>query len=278
MENAKQLRPIGQLLMDAWKAYRLNCKKISLLMLWGLIGIVPYVLTIAIDIGFSRQLAGVQSIVAILIMIFYIIFLYWIISTVIGLIILIKNPEKKIIDVFNEGRKLVWGDLAIGMLVFLFVGLWSILLVVPGIIYSIFYSFTLFVFVYDGYRRSAALTRSKELVSGYWWPVFGRKILGIAILIIFMVLYMLVLRGFHATWLIGIIQIIYYVITVFFLVPAYIIFLSLIYTDLVAIKPTSALPKEKKDHWLVVVASVFFALVFIIILSILFYILSLAMM
>lgn len=267
MENAQQLRPIGKLLADTWKFYQLNYKKVCLLMLWGLIGAVPYALIIAVNINFRLQIAPYQTVINLITFLFYLVTLYWIISTFLGLIILIKNPEKKIIDVFNAGRKLVWGHLAISLVVFMFVSLWSLLFVIPGIIFGIFYTFAMFAFVYDGYRRSAALGRSKELVSGKWWPVFGRLIIGLVIIMAFAMLYSFALRASQSSWLTYVILLIYYAIMSLLLSPLYVTYLSLIYNDLVAIKPVSSLPKEKNDYWLVAVATIFLIIVTLIFLS-----------
>lgn len=263
MENTKQLRPIGELLTNTWDFYWLNSKKIIYLMLFGLIGIIPYAVMIAINVTLSAHLLVYERIIGLVILIFYIFSLYWILSTSLGFLILIKNPDKKIIDVFNEGRKLIWGDLAIGMIMFLIISLWSLLFVIPGIIFMVFYSFALFVFVYDGYRRSAALARSKELVKGNWWAVFGRILLSIIIILVFATLFGAVLNASHASpAIVFISQAVYYLITFFLISPLLTIYLAEIYRDLTALKPTSALPKEKEDYWLVILSTIIFILTF----------------
>jgi hypothetical protein len=256
MENAKQLRPIGQLFIATWDSYRMNFKKMMLLMLFGLIGIVPYAALFAISTIFPAPLAAYQSAIAIIMFVAYLFCLYWFISTWLGFLILIRNPEKKIMDVFNEGRKLVWGDLAIGMVSALFIGLWSLLFVVPGIIFMVFYSFAVFAFIYDGYRRSAALKRSRELVSGNWWPVFARLVIGIVIILAFGIIFGLIYNLSHSPLIYYIFEPIYYFITLFFFSPLFAIYLALTYKDLVEIKPDSKLPKEKNDYWLVVLATI----------------------
>jgi len=51
------------------------------------------------------------------------------------------------------------------------------LLIIPGIILSIWFSSAVYVFVAEDKRGMTALLRSKHLVSGYWWGVFWRSIL-----------------------------------------------------------------------------------------------------
>lgn len=63
---------------------------------------------------------------------------------------------------------------AIFMLRILLLGL---LFVIPGIIYTIIYIFTLEAVVLRGLRGMKALKYSKELVKGYWWRVFSSLLL-----------------------------------------------------------------------------------------------------
>jgi len=60
-----------------------------------------------------------------------------------------------------------------------------ILFVIPGVIFSVWFCLAMFVFVAEGLEGTSALKRSKQLVQGYWWPVFGRlALLGILIMLI----------------------------------------------------------------------------------------------
>ena len=49
-----------------------------------------------------------------------------------------------------------------------------ILLIIPGIIFSVWFCFSSFVLIFEGVRGLKALKKSKELAKGYWWPIFGR--------------------------------------------------------------------------------------------------------
>ncbi len=52
-----------------------------------------------------------------------------------------------------------------------------VLLVVPGIIFSVWFIFAPYIFIFEDVKGMQALSRSRELVKGYWWPVFGRMAL-----------------------------------------------------------------------------------------------------
>ena len=52
-----------------------------------------------------------------------------------------------------------------------------VMAVVPGIIFAIWFSFSIYAFLIDGKRGLEALLKSKEYVVGYFWPVFGRLLM-----------------------------------------------------------------------------------------------------
>ena len=50
------------------------------------------------------------------------------------------------------------------------------MLIIPGIVFSVWFMFAIYVFVTEGEKGMNALLRSREYIRGYWWPVFGRQI------------------------------------------------------------------------------------------------------
>jgi len=48
------------------------------------------------------------------------------------------------------------------------------LFIIPGIILSVWFSLAIYVLIVEDLKGMNALLRSKQLVSGYWWKVFGR--------------------------------------------------------------------------------------------------------
>lgn len=61
----------------------------------------------------------------------------------------------------------------------------SLLLVIPGIIWLVYYTFTLQFVVLRGMRGKAALNCSKSLVKGRWWKVFWINLIMILISMVF---------------------------------------------------------------------------------------------
>ncbi len=88
-------------------------------------------------------------------------------------------------SLFDETKPLFWPYIGLAILSTILIILWTLLLIIPGIVYSIFYSFAIFVFLLENKKGMSALKRSKEIVKGYFWPVFGRTLLvGIVISIV----------------------------------------------------------------------------------------------
>ncbi len=86
-------------------------------------------------------------------------------------------------EAFGRGADYAFPLLLVMILMTLIFLAGFILLVVPGIIFLIRYGFAPYALIHQGLRGWSALRESRELVRGYWWPVFGRLILFYAITI-----------------------------------------------------------------------------------------------
>jgi hypothetical protein len=62
----------------------------------------------------------------------------------------------------------------VSFLTSLIVGLWTLLLIIPGIIFSMYYVFSGYSVLFDGKRGLEALRFSKSMVKGRWWSVAWR--------------------------------------------------------------------------------------------------------
>lgn len=64
----------------------------------------------------------------------------------------------------------------------------AVMLVIPAIIFSIWFIFTNYVFASEGEKGMNAILRSRQYVQGHWWQIFGRSLLlGIVILVLLLV-------------------------------------------------------------------------------------------
>ena len=93
----------------------------------------------------------------------------------IAMFLLVKNnyvgSEK---EIYQSSKKLFWPYIGLTLLTTLFILLWTCLLIIPGIIFSILYSFAVYVLFFEDKKGMAAIKRSVQLVKHYWWAVFGR--------------------------------------------------------------------------------------------------------
>ena len=112
-----------------------------------------------------------------------------------------------------------WSFVWVGILVAIVVFVGFCLLVVPGIIFLVWFYIAAYVLVVEDIKGTDALKRSKQLVAGYWWPVFGRILL-------------LCLASMVLSW----IPIIGFIIIIFFLAPFDQVYNYLMYEDIKRVK------------------------------------------
>lgn len=179
----KKISPTMELIKSAWEIYRQRFWTFVGMGLTPVLGAIPLVAVILMFVGaktyitsqpasqISYIILGVLGLAAMFFLI------YIALTSQAGLILLLKNGGNKIGENFKVGRVYAWPLLAVGFLTGVLVLLWSILFIIPGIIFSFYYCFSGFVAVVEDKRNMQALKRSKELVKNYWWPVVGRVLL-----------------------------------------------------------------------------------------------------
>lgn len=94
----------------------------------------------------------------------------------IAFLMMLKNFDfsKKIKDLFAESRPHLLNFVGIFLLVGLICLAGLVLFIVPGLLFIVWYSFAIYVYIFEGIKGWAALKKSKGLVKGYWWPVAWR--------------------------------------------------------------------------------------------------------
>ncbi len=170
-----------------------------------------------------------------------------------GIYILTKEADKNLSlkQAFGEAKKFAVGVFLINMLSGIFVILWSLLFIIPGIIAALCYSLATWSYLCEGFTGTKTLKRSKELIKGYWWAVFGRFF---AVFGTYYVLIITISSFFEEESLALTIFSILVQITVIIITPLLVIYSYLIYLDLRKIKGESEI-KEKKGNgfWIVIV-------------------------
>jgi len=241
-EKKVKLTPVFDNFETALRVWWKNLKKIVYIYLWGLAyALIPMVI-IAIFLGANYWLGGrlgfgfrVSTVVVALLG--FLVSLYFLVRAYLGIFLLVKHDysgqEKAL---FQETRRYFWPYLGIAVLTSIFILLWSLLLIIPGIIYSVLYSFACYVLIFEDKRGLTAIRRSVRLVTGYFWPVLGRFLfLGVIVWVFSLLISIPVSLTdsgslFHSIWG-GIVQVISFLIG-----PIVLVYTYNIYKELVAIK------------------------------------------
>ena len=176
----------------------------------------------AIGASVSAASVLIGLLISAVVFVFLIIFSIWINASLM-LAVKEKNPNINIKELLKMGwgktRSFFW----ISILTCLAVLAGLVLLVIPGFIFAIWFSFSSYILIWEGKKGIDALKRSKQLVKGYWWPVFGRFLLfGIIFWIASLVLGLIPVVGPLAVAFVG--------------TPFALIYVSLLYEDLKQIK------------------------------------------
>lgn len=203
MENTQQavgqyskpkLTPAIEMFESAVKAWRQHLRQFLLIYWEGLrLALIPFgVLLLLAALNFIVFKEGntpdnFKPLVALLTIASTLAALYFMIRAYMAIFLFIKHghsgESKKL---FQETNKLFWPYIGLSLLTAVLVLLWMLLLIIPGIIFSVFYSCAVYAFFFEDKRGMAAIKRSRQLVKGYFWQVFGRIMFLSLIAIIFM--------------------------------------------------------------------------------------------
>jgi len=187
----KSLPKATALLKDAWQIYRSR--------FWVLIGLLLIPALATILVMFGPIILGVfpkfyTNLYILLPAITLSIVLIMILSLWCWLALLYAIRDRSEAIGIKESLRRAWGKQIlsfwwIGILEFFTILGGFILLVVPAIIFAVWFSLSSFVFVTEGQRGFNAFLRSKEYVQGRWWSVFRRLLI---IIFFWLVLYLIV--------------------------------------------------------------------------------------
>lgn len=80
------------------------------------------------------------------------------------------------LDSYKEARPLLGSFIIINLWILLKVVLWSLLLIIPGIIFAMFYSFAQMTFVFDGKKSVSALKASRDIIQPFLFEFFWKSV------------------------------------------------------------------------------------------------------
>jgi hypothetical protein len=238
----KKIREVGELFSGGFNIYKENWRSFFKILLIFILGTIPVwvVAGVKLAIGENIDSVGIYNFFFVLLGLVAGIFTIYINisakATAFMYFKRLKEKSKNIKNLFHECRKQYFGPLLlVNILVFIFVLLWSLLLIIPGIIFGIYYSFAGWVVIFEERKGKDALNRSKELVKGNWWGVFARYIFLYLALFLFLIVLDVVLTPLGAETAEAIGNLVEQIVS-FLLMPFFFAYSYLIYKDLVRIK------------------------------------------
>lgn len=253
-----QLASIGELYGKAFDVYKKNFWKFVILILLqgaivfacilaGFVGIaIEAILYHSVGIGVAVGVGLLFVVLAVVAMVFGIIYFT---KFKIGSMFLVTDEyqDKTVAEVIKLSEDKVWQYIAIGLLTGIFVFLWFLLLIVPGIVMAIYYSMAVWVLLIEGVNGMAAIKRSKQLIKGHWWAVVGRVLAGYALIIALYFVVALITgdtnnlnnkdKSFSASD--GIVQ---FIVTLFG--PFFMAYMYQLYKSLASLNPVALIPAE----------------------------------
>lgn len=154
----------------------------------------------------------------------------------IAVILAIQNNSISVVEAYKQSTPFFLRYILMSILMFVLLFIGFLLLIVPGIILTVWFSFSTFVLVLERGGVVESLKKSREYVRGRWWAVFGRIIvLGIGLILISMVISVV----FVALPL-GIVSAALVAAFTMLLAPFAVIYMYLVYQDLKGAAPAES--------------------------------------
>ncbi|MFH1611652.1 MAG: hypothetical protein ABH887_00015 [bacterium] len=192
LQQPSSLRGIGDLLKESWQIYKKRFKTFV-----GISIIFPVVIML-FSLGFpfaasllkDKNSATILAMIAIWLIIFIVI-IFLATWPQVALLYAIKERDAQIgiKDSFAKGWRKIFSFWWISVLTSLIVASGFLLLIIPGIIFSIWFALSAYVLIGEDLKGMKALSRSKQLIKDYWGKVFLRfavvSIIGLVIYSIF---------------------------------------------------------------------------------------------
>jgi hypothetical protein len=106
-------------------------------------------------------------------------------SGILALAKVVGGGELSVMKTFKAAWKKYWVFLPISIAIFLIYLFGFVLLIVPGVLFVVWFAFTKFIAIEKGTGIKESFVKSKELVKGIYWKVLGRLIIfGLFVIVI----------------------------------------------------------------------------------------------
>ncbi|MFH1287011.1 MAG: hypothetical protein ABII02_04675 [Candidatus Magasanikbacteria bacterium] len=165
----------GEIISESIKLYRENVK--LFLTFVGIMFIPTAVMqVVATPTNLISDKMGGMILLAIVLILVAVIINIWISIAFVRVIANRYKGEKPktLREEIVEAKKYFWSVLFASILTGLAVTGGTILLVIPGIIFAVWFSFSMYTVIFEGKKGVDSLKASKAIVSGRWWSVLWR--------------------------------------------------------------------------------------------------------
>lgn len=164
---------VGELIKQGFAFAKENWQKYAVYVLALLAAAIPYGLFYYL-MQYNIVIFGLLTFIA---------YIALLVFSILISVVILKNTKKLMdkqpIEALGPGlqnaKPLFWPLVVVGLLTALIVGVGSII-VIPGIIFLVWYAFGQYEVIFENQRGMAALRASKKLVQGRWWAVLWRII------------------------------------------------------------------------------------------------------
>jgi hypothetical protein len=225
------VKPTQGVLGEAWGIYKAHWRHLLPF------AFVVYAAVAVIGALLSAALTWVGAIIAFFVSL---VALFWLQAALVKAVDDVRDgrADLSLAETFEAARPRLGSVAVAGILaaVGIFVGL--ILLIVPGLVLMTWWAVIIPVIVLEHRSAGESFTRSRELVRGYGWSVFGVIVVAILLLIGFSILLSIILTPL-ADWLQGFVS---NIVTGTLTAPFIAIFLTVLYFRLRAAKEAAATP------------------------------------
>lgn len=197
-EEIKIQRLIGirDLFRNSWNIYKKDFKKFLVIavIFFGITGLIMTFIGPETPEGLEAKVQPVPTKAEFLFIVpWYLFFPIILAATFISilgsasLISAVKEVPKdwQIKEVIKEGWSKYWSFFLVSLLTGLVVGVGFLLFIVPGVIFAVWFGFSIYTVICEDKRGLKALSRSKQLVKGRWWSA-AKRVFAIIIIIFFL--------------------------------------------------------------------------------------------
>jgi hypothetical protein len=181
------MKPTEGVLTEAWNLYKAHWQHFVMIALavYGVVAIISLLLALILEDWFAGILIGLVSLIA----------TFWLQGALVKAVDDVRDgrADMSFTETFATVRPKLAALIVAGILAALGIALGLILFIVPGLILLTWWILIIPAIVLEGRSAGESFGRSRELVRGYAWNVFGVIVLTILVLIGFRIILELVL-------------------------------------------------------------------------------------